>query len=65
MKKVCHSDLIEKYENPIEHSCDLEVGQVFVSEGWKRPEGLCESAWDSVSPFVMTLAHGGAGLYDG
>ena len=32
MKKVCHSDLIEKYENPIEHSCDMQVGQVFYTD---------------------------------
>ena len=65
MKKVCHSDLIEKYENPIEHSCDLEVGQVFVSEGWKRPEGLCESAWDTMSAFVMALTYGAEDIYSG
>ncbi len=65
MKKVCHNDLIEKYENPIEHSCDLEVGQVFVSEGWKRPEGLCESAWDTMSAFVMALTYGAEDIYSG
>ena len=65
MKKVCHRDLIEKYENPIEHSCDLEVGQVFVSEGWKRPEGLCESAWDTMSAFVMALTYGAEDIYSG
>ena len=25
----------------------------------------CESAWNSISPFVMTLAHGGGDFYDG
>lgn len=29
------------------------------------PEGMCESAWESISPFVMTLAHGGENIYDG
>ena len=33
--------------------------------GWQRPEGMCESAWESISPFVMTLAHGGENIYDG
>ena len=60
-----YDDLIAKYENPIQHACDIREGQVFIANGWQRPEGFCESAWDSVSPFVMTLAHGGAGLYDG
>ena len=60
-----NDDLIEKYENPIQHACDIRVGQVWVANGWQRPEGFCESAWESVSPFVMTLAHGGENLYDG
>ena len=60
-----YDDLIEKYENPIEHACDVREGRVWIAEGWQRPEGFCESAWDSISPFVMTLAHGGENLYDG
>ncbi len=64
MKKVAHSDLMEKYENPIEHACDIEVGQVFYSDG-SRPEGLCESAWESMRPFVETLVKGGGNFYDG
>ena len=65
IRKVCHQDLIDRYENPIEHACDLQEGMVFVTEGWQRPEGFCESAWQTLSPFVMTLAHGGTNLYDG
>lgn len=65
IRKVCHRDLIARYENPIEHACDLEEGQVFLTDGWQRPEGLCESAWQTLSPFVMALAHGATQLYDG
>ena len=65
MRKARYDDLIEKYENPIKHACDLEEGQVFITNGWKRPDGLCESAWESMSAFVMTLSHGGENLYDG
>ena len=65
MRKSCYQDLMEKYENPIEHACDMEEGQVFIADGWQRPEGLCESAWESMSPFVMTLAYGGENIYDG
>jgi len=60
-----YDDLIEKYENPIEHACDMQLGQVFIADGWAKPEGFCDSAWESVSPFVMTLAHGGEDIYDG
>ena len=65
MKMACYQDLIDRYENPIEHACDMELGQEFIANGWERPEGFCESAWESVSPFVMTLAHGGGDFYDG
>ncbi|MCQ2436587.1 MAG: TIGR04076 family protein [Clostridia bacterium] len=65
MKTARYDDLIEKYENPISHACDMKIGQVFIADGWQRPDGFCESAWESISPFVMTLAHGGEDLYDG
>ena len=65
MKKACYQDLIDQYENPIEHACNMQLGQTFVAHGWERPEGFCVSAWDSLSPFVMALAHGGEDFYDG
>ena len=60
-----YRDLSEEYENPIEHACMMTVGRTFIANGWKRPEGFCESAWDTVSPFVMALSHGGQNFYDG
>ncbi len=65
MKKACYTDLMELYENPIEHACDLELGQVFIANGWQKPYGLCDSAWESMSPFVMALSHGAENFYDG
>lgn len=65
MKITTHEDLIARYENPIEHTCDLREGQVFIANGWEKPEGLCGSAWETLSPFVMTLSHGGSDLYGG
>ena len=65
MRIACYRDLMEEYENPMEHACDMREGQVFVVDGWKKPEGFCDSAWDSLSPFVMALAHGGGDFYDG
>ena len=32
---------------------------------WQRPDEHCECAGQTISPFVMTLAHGGTDLYDG
>ena len=64
-KIVTHDDLISIYENPIQHACSMQVGDTFVCNGWECPSGFCPSAWDTLSPFVMTLAHGGENLYDG
>ncbi len=65
MRVACYTDLMEQYENPMEHACDMKVGQVFISENWTKPEGMCDSAWESMSPFVMALAHGASDIYDG
>lgn len=65
VKMACHKDLIEKYENPIEHACDMVLGKEFISIDANRPDGFCESAWSSVFPFVKDLANGITNFYDG
>lgn len=65
MKQTVHQDLIDQYENPLENPCDMKIGQVYIANGWEKPEGLCDSAWESMSPFVMTLAYGGEDIYNG
>lgn len=53
---VCYRYLMGKYENPIEHAGNLHEGQVFVANGWQKPEGLCDNARKSMSAFVMRMA---------
>ena len=65
MKISRYDDLIEKYENSIEHACDMRLGQEFISVDGKRPEGMCESAWESMVYFVKELANDGGNFYDG
>jgi len=65
LRKTEYSDLMKKYENPIEHACDIKEGDVFIANGWERPEGFCLSAWESISQFVLALSHGGGNFYDG
>ena len=60
-----YDDLIAEYENPIEHACMMKLNQVFISVDAQRPEGFCDSAWESVYPFVKELANGGGNFYDG
>lgn len=65
MRMANYTDLIEQYENPISHACDMRLGQVFIANGWQKPEKMCQSAWDTMSPFVLALSHGAEGFYDG
>ena len=65
IRMACYRDLMEKYENPIEHACGMKEGQVFISHGGSIPEGFCESAWGSMAYFVKELAAGRGNFYDG
>lgn len=60
-----YDDLIAAYENPMEHACEMRLGQTFIANGWQKPEGFCASAWDTISPFVLALSHGAKDFYDG
>lgn len=65
VRKTEYPDLMEKYENPILHTCDVLIGQSWISENGQRPEGLCESAWGSMLEFVEDLAAGKGDFFDG
>lgn len=65
MRVARYDDLIEKYENKIEHACDMKEGQVFIANGWEKPADFCNNAWETISPFVMALSHGARDFYDG
>lgn len=65
VRKTQYADLMAQYENPISNACDISVGDSFVSVGGDRPEGLCQSAWESMERFVRQLAAGGGNFYDG
>ena len=65
MRQTVYHDLMQQFENPIEHACDICLGQSFVSIDGQRPEGMCESAWESMRSFVEALARGEGNFYDG
>lgn len=65
VRKTEYHDLMAEYENPIEHACDVVIGQQWISVGGQRPEDFCPSAWDSVRAFVESLARGEGNFYDG
>lgn len=47
----------------MENGCDTRIGAVFESLNAKRPEGFCESAWETIEPFVKELANGGGHFF--
>jgi uncharacterized repeat protein (TIGR04076 family) len=65
VRKSEYLDLMERYENPIEHTCDVMTGDEWIAMGGERPEGFCESAWGSMEWFVRELAEGRGNFYDG
>ena len=65
MRQTVYRDLMERYENPIEHACDISVGQTFISHDGQCPEGMCPSAWESMRTFVEALARGEGNFFDG
>ena len=65
LRRTEYPDLMTLYENPIEHACDLSVGQIFVSRNATCPDGLCPEAWESMRRFITELAQGGGNFFDG
>ncbi|MBO4777530.1 MAG: TIGR04076 family protein [Bacteroidales bacterium] len=65
IRKASYPDLSAKYENPIEHACDICEGESWISTDGQKPEGLCTSAWESMQWFVGELANGRGNFYDG
>lgn len=65
IRQTEYADLMAQYENPIQHTCDVSVGQSWISIDGQRPESFCDSAWGSMEYFVRELANGGGNFYDG
>ena len=43
----------------------MKEGQTWVAREGSMPEGMCDSAWESMRPFVEALARGEGNFYDG
>ena len=65
VRKTAYPDLMAMYENPIAHACNVQEGQIWISQNGEKPDGFCDSAWESMKPFVSELAAGGGNFYDG
>ena len=65
VRKADYRDLQQLYENPIAHACEVREGQQWVAVQGRQPDGLCDSAWQSMQWFVAELAAGRGDFYDG
>lgn len=65
MRITQYHDLMAQYENPIQHTCDMRLGQTFVVENCIKPARMCDSAWETLLPFVKPLAEGSGNFFDG
>lgn len=66
VKRLFLEDVAKAYANPRLGICNYQKeGMVFYSDGWQKPDGLCDNAWKSMMEYVMTLAHGGRNFYGG
>ena len=65
MRITTYADLMAEYENPIDHACDMRLGQSFIVDDGTKPEGMCQSAWETLHPFVRELQAGGGNFFDG
>ncbi|MBR1935761.1 MAG: TIGR04076 family protein [Muribaculaceae bacterium] len=65
IRQTVYRDLIARYENPIEHACDVRVGDTWWSREGECPAGFCPEAWATLRPFAEALARGEGNFYDG
>ena len=65
IRRTQYDDLIEQYENPIEHACDVNEGQTWISIDGKCPDGLCQEAWKTMKEYVEALARSEGNFFYG
>lgn len=63
IKITTYPDLIKEYELPLELPCSLKVGMKFISLDANKPIGFCDTAWETLYPFVKDLANGKGHFY--
>jgi uncharacterized repeat protein (TIGR04076 family) len=64
LKTMINQELIQEYGAENLTMCPYhKVGDVFLSEGGGKPEGLCEEAWAAFGKYAFALASGGEGFW--
>ena len=55
LKQTSYQDLIEEYELRQLNPCPIRVGSIFMTDGINKPIDLCDSAWETLLPFIKSL----------
>lgn len=64
LETMTNERLMAEYGAPGIGPCPFHrKGEVFLSEGGGKPEGLCAEAWDAFGKYVFALASGGEGFW--
>lgn len=59
LERTFNQALAEKYGVAGLGVCPVnEPGQIYISRGGLKPEGLCDDAWAAFERFVFAMAHG-------
>ena len=59
LKSEVDKNLAEEYAIPNFGPCPFhKAGQIFISYGEHRPNGMCTYAWKSIEAMVASLSHG-------
>ena len=59
LKSELDKELVEKYAIPDFETCPFhKAGQVYISDGDNKPDGLCEYAWRPIQEMMKLLADG-------
>lgn len=65
MRITRYEDLMARYENPIEHACEMREGQVFIANGCRSRKAFAPAPGTPSPPFVLALSHGAEDFYEG
>lgn len=65
LRKTQYDDLIALYERPLANPCNMNTGDVYVVADLIKPSEFCQSAWETLYPFIEALSMGGGDFFDG
>ncbi|WP_295361583.1 TIGR04076 family protein [uncultured Pseudoramibacter sp.] len=64
IRRNFYEDLAKEYGTEGIGPCFMhQPGQVFYSNGWQKPSGLCDNAWHCMKDYVLSISQHGGYIY--